>query len=134
MSKQTIEAFNPTEHPLNIPTEQLLEHICSRWSLMILFTLEEAGDGAMRFGEIRKRSGCTSDKMLNNALKELDADGLIRKKFYPENPNRPDYSLTERGRSLLTVLHHLRDWATDNMQDIMADRKERDEMREKYDK
>jgi DNA-binding HxlR family transcriptional regulator len=122
------------EKDCTLSIESLIERFCTRWTLKTLFTLEEAGDGAMRFGEIRKRSGCTSDKMLNNALKELDADGLIRKKFYPENPNRPDYSLTERGRSLLTVLHHLRDWATDNMQDIMADRKERDEMREKYDK
>ena len=72
--------------------------------------------------------------MLNKAIIELCDDGLVKKNFYPDNPHRPDYMLTERGKSLLAVLHPLHDWVTENMQDILADRKESIEMREKYDR
>ena len=88
----------------------------------------------MRFKDIRDKTGCTSDKMLNKAIVELYDDGLVKKNFYPDNPHRPDYMLTERGKSLLAVLHPLRDWVSENMQDILNDRQDSVAMREKYDR
>lgn len=114
--------------------EQLIERYCNRWSQKVLFALETAGDNAMRFKDIRDNSGCTSDKMLDKALMELCDDGLVKKNFYPESPRRPDYILTERGKSLLVILHQLKDWVSENLQDIMDDRTESIDRREKYDK
>ena len=114
--------------------EQLIERYCNRWSLKVLFALELAGDVTMRFKDIRDNSGCTSDKMLDKALMELCDDGLVKKNFYPESPRRPDYILTERGKSLLILLHQLQDRVSENQQDIMADRTESIDRREKYDK
>ena len=71
--------------------------------------------------------------MLHKTLINLDDDGLIRKRFHQDNPNRPDYTLTERGRSLLIILHQLRDWVNENQHAILADRKENNARREKYD-
>jgi len=116
------------------PTEVLMADLCKRWHLKVLFSLEAAGYGAFRFKDIREKSGCTSDKMLDKAITELCDDGMVKKNFYPESPNRPDYILTERGRSLLVLLHQLEKWVLEHQQDIMDDRMESIEMREKYDK
>ena len=95
--------------------------------------MEEATNVPMRFKDIREKAGSRSDKMLHKTLINLDDDGLIRKWFHQDNPNRPDYTLTERGRSLLIILHQLRDWVNENQHAILADRKENNARREKYD-
>lgn len=125
--------MNYIQHTSSSTTE-LIERYCNRWSLKVLFALESAGDDTMRFRDIRDNSNCTSDKMLDKALTELCDDGLVKKNFYPENPRRPDYILTERGKSLLVLLHQLHDWVSENQQDIMDDRTESIDRREKYDK
>ena len=113
--------------------EQLMTRYCNRWSSKVLFAMEEAGNVPMRFKDIREKTGSRSDKMLHKTLINLDDDGLIRKWFHQDNPNRPDYTLTERGRSLLIILHQLRDWVNENQHAILADRKENNARREKYD-
>lgn len=114
--------------------ERLIERYCNRWSLKALSALELAGNDTMRFKDIREKTGCTSDKMLDKAITELCDDGLVKKNFYPDNPHRPDYVLTERGKSLLLILHQLKDWVSENQHDIMNDRTESIDRREKYDK
>lgn len=114
--------------------EMLIDVLCNRWSQMVMYAMESSSDCAMRFKDIREKSGCTSDKMLDKALTELCDDGLVKKNFYPENPHRPDYQITERGKSFLVILKQMRDWVYANERDIMADRMESIEMREKYDK
>ena len=62
------------------PTEDLMSALCKRWHLKVLFALEENDDEPMRFSEIRKASGSTSDKMMNQALMTLERSfGLIKK-------------------------------------------------------
>lgn len=118
-----------------MPTKfEFFERYCNRWSLKTLSALETSGDEAMRFKDIREKSGCTSDKMLDKALTELCDDGLVKKNFYPENRHRPDYQITERGKSFLVLLKQMKDWVCANEHDIMADRMASIEMREKYDK
>jgi len=64
-----------------------------------------------------------SQKMLTATLKTLEADGLLQRKAYAEVPPRVEYSLSDRGRSLLPLIDNLLVWATNNMDDIMAARK-----------
>ena len=78
-------------------------------------------------GELYKDSGgvglITSQKMLTATLKTLAEDGLIFRTLYPGVPPKVEYSLTERGKSLLPHLDSLIGWAIENFDAILADRK-----------
>lgn len=103
-----------------ISLEQLMERVCNHWVQKILFAFNEASDYAMKYGEIKKKVQPTSEKMFADALIELDAYGLILKKADRSRPGQAtiNYSLTERGKSLLSVVIQLRDWISDNLNSI----------------
>ncbi|MBQ5974353.1 MAG: helix-turn-helix transcriptional regulator [Bacteroidales bacterium] len=103
-----------------ISLEQLMERVCNHWVQKILFALDEADDYAMTYGAINKKVQPTSEKMFADALIELDAYGLILKKADRSKTGQAiiNYSLTERGKSLLSVVIQLRDWTTDNLNSI----------------
>ena len=52
-----------------------------------------------------------SDRVLTERLRELESAGLVERSVYPESPVRIEYSLTEKGRAMQTVLHAVQDWA-----------------------
>ena len=68
----------------------------------------------VRFNEMQRYLGRVADKTLSQHLKELERDGLIHRKMYPEIPPKVEYTLTERGRSLMTVLDQLCTWGNEN--------------------
>ena len=80
------------------------------------FALEENDDEQMRFSEIGKASGITSDKMLSQALKDLDESYGLIKKNTKDGKNL--YSLTDDGRSLLEVLHSLENWVDEHKREF----------------
>lgn len=68
----------------------------------------------MRFNELRRYIRNISDKTLSTNLKELEADRLIKRTEYPQIPPKVEYSLTERGMSLMIVLDQLCTWGEKN--------------------
>ena len=68
----------------------------------------------VRFNELRRYLKTISDKTLSMNLKELEADDLIQRKEYPQIPPRVEYSLTNRGKSLMSVLDQLCIWGEQN--------------------
>lgn len=66
----------------------------------------------MRFGELRRRLGTITPKMLTQTLRELEIDGLIERKVYPQVPPKVEYRLSDTGAELIPFLDHLRIWAT----------------------
>jgi DNA-binding HxlR family transcriptional regulator len=72
--------------------------------------------GILRYGELRKTVTGVTPKMLTQALRELEGDGLLTRKVYVEVPPKVEYELTETGRELLPFLSLLRDWAKQQMQ------------------
>jgi DNA-binding HxlR family transcriptional regulator len=81
--------------------------ICGEWKLMILCNLV---DGTMRFNELQKRLPGISHRVLAKQLRQLETDGLVIRKVYPEVPSRVEYSLTDLGTSLDPILEQLFFW------------------------
>ena len=88
--------------------EAALSLIDGKWKGVVLYHLLER---THRFSEIRRRIPNVTQRMLTNQLRELEADGLIRRTVYPEVPPKVEYSLTARGRSLEPVIAALKSWA-----------------------
>lgn len=66
--------------------------------------------GTKRFGELKKSIGTVSQKVLTAQLRDMERNGLVTRKVYPEVPPRVEYSLTELGRSLKPILDAMWDW------------------------
>jgi DNA-binding HxlR family transcriptional regulator len=104
--KARSESFTP-----DCPTRVLLDHIMSRWGVLILVALSS---GTMRWGELRRWATGISEKMLAQTLRTLEADGLVLREQRPVVPPHVDYSLTSRGRELSALLLPLIEWILDN--------------------
>lgn len=102
------------------PIRDILSRIGSKWSMLVLVTLD--ANGTMRFNEIQKSIGDISQRMLTLTVRTLEADGLIKRDVYPEVPPRVEYTLTDRGRSLMPLLKELVRWALDNQEQILEER------------
>ena len=105
----------------NCPIRNVLSRIGDKWSMLVIFTLEN--NCYLRFKELQRSIPDISQKMLTATLKTLEADGLVLRKAFPEVPPRVEYSLTDKGKSLLPHIDGLLSWAMDNMGDIMEQRK-----------
>lgn len=85
-----------------------LSLINGKYKMTILYTLMEFG--VVRFNEMKKYIGGISYKTLSSTLKELEMDQLIHREEYPQIPPKVEYSLTERGKSLIPILDRMCDW------------------------
>lgn len=106
------------------PIRNVLVRVCSKWSLTVLYTLDKAG-APIRYKGIEKQNPDITQKMLVQTLRTLETDGLVLRQAYAETPPRVEYSLTERGQSLMPILHQLFAWAYSNLHDITAAREQR---------
>jgi DNA-binding HxlR family transcriptional regulator len=79
-----------------------------RWSGLILEVLM---NGAIRFTDMAQAIPQLSDRMLAERLKELEAAGVVKRDVYPDTPVRIEYSLTEKGEALRSVLEAVHAWA-----------------------
>lgn len=86
--------------------------IQGKYKMYILYTL--MGYGVVRFNEMKKYIGTISYKTLSTTLKELEADGLVHRKEYPQIPPKVEYCLTERGKSLIPILDQMCIWGEQN--------------------
>ena len=86
--------------------------IQGKHKMVILYCLMEYEP--VRFNEMQRYLQKVADKTLSQNLKELEADDLIMRKVYPQIPPKVEYSLTERGHSLVKVLDKLCDWGNEN--------------------
>ena len=66
--------------------------------------------GTKRFGELKKSIGTVSQKVLTAQLRDMEANGLVRREVYAEVPPRVEYSLTELGKSLKPILDAIWNW------------------------
>lgn len=107
-----------------VATRDILDRIGDKWSLYIVALL---ADGSRRFNELKRGIDGISQRMLTLTLRGLERDGLVTRTVYPTIPPRVDYELTELGRTLLTPVMALVDWASDNQAAIAEAHKRFDE-------
>ncbi len=93
--------------------------ISDKWKVLIIYRL---CDGTMRFNELMRSLQGVTQRVLTQQLRELEADGLVSRKVYPEVPPRVEYSLTKVGRTLLPALEKLEQWARKHSSELIAAR------------
>lgn len=103
--------------PASCPSRTVLDHVTSKWGVLVLLALSEAD--TLRWSELRRRTQGVSEKMLAQTLRTLEADGLVLRTARPVVPPHVEYSLTERGGELTALLHPLMAWIIDNAEDIL---------------
>ena len=88
--------------------------VISSFSFVMTFSLAVMEFEIVQFNELKRYLKNISDKTLSANLKELEADQLILRKEYPQIPPKVEYSLSERGKSLMAVLDELCIWGEKN--------------------
>ncbi|CEO26268.1 winged helix-turn-helix transcriptional regulator [Paraclostridium sordellii] len=98
------------------PVEITLQLIGSKWTVLIL---RDLSTGTKRFGELKKSLGNITQKVLTHNLKEMEKNGLLTRKVYPEVPPKVEYSLTELGHSLQPILDSMYKWGNNYRENQM---------------
>ena len=89
------------------PVELTLLLISNKWKILIIRDLLE---GTKRFSELKKSITNISQKVLTSNLREMEENNLLTRKVYPEVPPRVEYTLTDIGYSLKTLLDDMDRW------------------------
>ena len=92
------------------PVETTLKLIGEKWKILIIRDLL---NGTKRFGELKKTCSGISQKVLTTNLRAMEDDGLVQRKVFKEVPPRVEYTLTDVGYSLASVLNAMASWGTD---------------------
>ncbi|MEV5608163.1 helix-turn-helix domain-containing protein [Streptomyces sp. NPDC052225] len=108
------------------PQRLILEHVTSRWGVLVLLALEER---SFRFSELRREIGGVSEKMLTQTLQTLERDGFVHRDAKPVIPPRVDYSLTGLGREAAGRVRELAEWTERRTAEVAAARARYDEVR-----
>ncbi|MEU9357418.1 helix-turn-helix domain-containing protein [Streptomyces sp. NPDC048301] len=116
----------PDVNRQNCPSRLVLEHVTSRWGVLVLAALLERSH---RFSELRRAVGGVSEKMLAQTLQTLERDGFVNRDAKPVIPPRVDYSLTPLGREAADQVWALARWAERRLDAVEEARAGYDEAR-----
>ncbi|MCE4052086.1 winged helix-turn-helix transcriptional regulator [Bacillus sp. Au-Bac7] len=94
------------------PFGYTLSVVGGKWKMLILYLLSE--NQPVRFNEMKRRLRTITYKTLSSQLKDLEADGMVIRKEYPQIPPKVEYSLTHKGETLFPVLEQLCEWGEKN--------------------
>jgi DNA-binding HxlR family transcriptional regulator len=102
------------KEPKGVQTQEceisnIWEVLGRRWSLLIIKNL--CNKEVIRFNELKRALPGISSTVLSDRLLELEREGLISKKIYPEIPPKVEYRMTPRARELETIMNELGKWA-----------------------
>ena len=103
------------EKEIMCPLEYGLDIFGGKWKSRIICVL--SSNGTMRYNELRKELGNITDAVLASMLKELNSDELISRKQYNEIPPKVEYSLTEKGKSVLPIFKSICLWSRQQTKD-----------------
>lgn len=104
---------NIKQEKYKCPLEYTQKVIGGKWKPVILWYLYIGG--VQRYGQLKKALTNISHKMLSQQLKELEADKLVHREEYHQIPPKVEYSITEKGRTVIPLLELMHKWAVENM-------------------
>lgn len=114
MQSETVKTCMPTGVDLpNTGFGYTLSLIGGKYKILILYWLYE--NDVVRFNQLKRNLETISYKTLSVMLKELEADDLIIREEFSQIPPKVEYSLSERGRSLIPVLDVMCQWGENNL-------------------
>lgn len=96
-----------------VPFNYAVSLIGGKWKMQILFWLWK--NDVMRYGELKRKLGNVTHKMLSVKLKELESDRLLVRHEYPEVPPKVEYYLSDLGQTLMPVLQSICDWGNNHI-------------------
>ncbi|HEY3402527.1 MAG TPA: helix-turn-helix domain-containing protein [Ohtaekwangia sp.] len=96
----------------NCPVTATMGVIGGKWKLLILYLIYNEIN---RFGKMSMMLKDISKQMLTSQLRELENDGIVERKIYPEIPPRVEYFMTAKGKTLLPIIELMRDWGNENL-------------------
>lgn len=102
---------------------QTLELVSDKWVTAIIYVLSQ---GTKRYGELHREIGDVSQRMLTRTLRDLERDGLVKRKVYPTNPPTVEYSLTSLGETLVEPLRLLCQWSIAHFHQVEKNRESKD--------
>jgi DNA-binding HxlR family transcriptional regulator len=123
MSATHMEPFPPHAVVEDCPAREILDRVGDKWSVLVIVLL---GQRIYRFNELHRAIDGISQRMLTLTVRALQRDGLVSRTVYATVPARVDYELTELGRTLLSPLGALYDWADTHRVDIQTARERHD--------
>jgi DNA-binding HxlR family transcriptional regulator len=119
-------SMKPNAYAANCPTRQILDRVGDKWAVLILILVR---DEPMRFNALRRAIEGISQKMLSQVLKSLERDGLIRRRVIATVPVTVEYSITPLGATLSKAVDALRDWAENNLKEVLSAQRRYDAQR-----
>ena len=120
-------SLKPDAYAANCPTRQILDRVGDQWAVLTLLLLLRGEP--MRFTQRRRAIEGISQKMLSQVLKSLERDGLLRRRAIATVPVTVEYSITPLGSTLAEAVDPLRDWAEQNLKDVLAAQRRYDAQR-----
>ena len=114
----------PPEHidpALDVLVREIIGRVADKWTMLAIEVLEE--HGRLRFTQVGEHIGGISQKMLTKTLRQMEADGLVRRTVFPVIPPHVEYELTELGRSLGAAFCGVWIWAEEHRETIMEARR-----------
>ncbi len=114
LAQMQISIFNPV-----CPSRYTLSLLADKWTMLIVVALKHA---PMRNGELKRKLGDVSQKMLTQTLRELEANGIVQRTIYEVVPPHVEYSLTPLGMSLEEPIKAMAKWAEANWAQVLAAR------------
>jgi len=97
------------------PTRKVLDLIADKWTTLVIYLL---ADGTARYSETHRAIDGISQKMLTQTLRDLERNGLVHRKVYPEVPPHTEYTLTPLGQTLIQPFSNLCAWAEKHMPEL----------------
>ena len=109
----------PEIFTLNCPTQQVLDIIGNKWSVIIIYCLAYQ---TRRYGQLERKIEGISQKVLTQTLRKLEKNGLVRREVYPVVPLQVEYSLTPLGETLIEPLSLLAEWSEQHINQVQQSR------------
>lgn len=97
------------------PVEFAMDRIGGTWKMPILWRLK---DKVLRYGEIKKDIPHITHKMLTTKLRELEAEGFVKRTVFPVVPPKVEYRITPRGMKAITIIEVIRNYGLDLMKEF----------------